>query len=69
VARDHVRRIFPDLVEHMKGTVGFIGFCASRKILEKDEAIHLITVIGMSRFRIERSTIALVIADIENLDV
>jgi len=53
----------------MKGTVGFIGFCASRKILEKDEAIHLITVIGMSRFRIERSTIALVIADIENLDV
>lgn len=69
VARDLVKRILPGLTEHLKGTVGFIGFCAGRKILEKDEAIHLITVIGMSRFRVDRSTIAMVIADIENLVV
>lgn len=69
VARVLVRRILPDLTDHMKGTIGFIGLCAGRKILEKDEAIHLITVIGMSRFRVDRSTIEMVIADIENLVV
>lgn len=67
IARDHVRRILPALVSHMKGTVGFLGHCAVQKVLEKNETINLLTVISRSKFRVDRSTITTVIADIRNL--
>ncbi|MCX6690867.1 MAG: hypothetical protein NTW33_02140 [Methanoregula sp.] len=66
VARDLVKRILPSLIRHMKGTVGFIGYCAIQKVLEKNEAIHLLTVIGRSKFRVDRSTITTVIAGVQS---
>jgi len=66
VARDLVKRILPSLISHMKGTVGFIGYCAIQKVLEKNEAIHLLTVIGRSKFRVDRSTITTVIAEVQS---
>ena len=66
VARDLVRRVLPALINHMKGTVGFIGHCAVQKVLEKDEAIHLLTVIGRSKFRVNQSTITMVIAEVQS---
>lgn len=66
VARDLVRRILPALVSHMKGTVGFLGFCAIRKVLEKNETINLLNIIGRSKFRVNRSTISTVIAEVQS---
>ncbi len=66
VARDLVKRILPSIISHMKGTVGFIGYCTVQKVLEKNEGIHLLTVIGRSKFRVDRSTIATVIAGVQN---
>ena len=66
VARNLVQRILPALVTHMKGTVGFLGLCAIRKILEKNDTINLLTIIGRSKFRVDRSTISTVIAEIES---
>jgi len=50
----------------MKGTVGFLGVCAIQKVLDKDETIHLITIIGESNFRVNQSTITAVIAGIQS---
>jgi len=58
LARSLVRRSLPKLADHMKGTVGFLGLCVIRKILDKDETIHLITIIGKSNFRVDQATIA-----------
>lgn len=66
LARILVRRTLPLLMNHMKGTVGFLGLCAIRKVLDKDETIHLITIIGKSNFRVNQSTITAVIAGIES---
>jgi predicted nucleic acid-binding protein len=66
VARNLVKRMLPLLTDNMKGTVGFLGFCTSRKVLDKDETIHLITIIGQSNFRVDNSTITAVIAGIQN---
>jgi predicted nucleic acid-binding protein len=66
VARDLVKRMLPVLVSHMKGTAGFLGFCAIRKVLEKNETINLLTIIGRSKFRVDRSTISTVIAEVQN---
>ena len=66
LARDLVRRILPVLISHMKGTVGFIGHCAIQKVLEKNEAIHLLTVIGRSKFRVDQLTVTTVISDIQS---
>lgn len=66
VARNLVKRILPALVSHMKGTVGFLGFCAIRKVLEKNETINLLTIIGKSKFRVDRSTISTVIAEVQS---
>jgi predicted nucleic acid-binding protein len=66
VARDLVKRILPSLTNYMKGTVGFIGHCAIRKVIGKNEAIQLLTVIGKSKFRVDRTTIITVITEIQN---
>ena len=66
LARNLVRRILPLLSDHMKGTVGFLGVCAIQKVLDKDETIHLITIIGESNFRVNQSTITAVIAGIQS---
>lgn len=66
VARNLVQRILPSLVSHMKGTVGFLGHCAIRKILDKNGTIQLITVIGRSKFRVDQSTISTVITEVQN---
>ena len=66
LARRLVRRILPLLSNHMKGTIGFLGLCAIRKVLDKDETIQLITVIGRSNFRVDQSTITAAIAGIQS---
>ncbi|MCK9581852.1 MAG: hypothetical protein M0Q92_15590 [Methanoregula sp.] len=66
VARNLVQRILPALVSHMKGTVGFLGHCAIRKILDKNGTIQLLTVIGKSKFRVDQSTISTVITEVQN---
>jgi len=66
LARDLVKRILPALISHMKGTVGFLGFCAIQKVLEKNETINLLTIIGRSKFRVDRSTISTVIAEVQS---
>jgi len=66
LARNLVKRILPTLVSHMKGTVGFIGHCAIHKVLEKNDAIDVITNIGNSKFRVDRATITTVITEVRN---
>ena len=66
LARNLVKRILPTLISHMKGTVGFIGHCAIHKVLEKKEAIDVITNIGDSKFRVDRATITTVITEVRN---
>jgi len=66
LARHLVKRILPLLMDHLKGTVGFLGLCAIRKVLDKDKTIHLISIIGRSNFRVDQSTITTVIAGIRN---
>jgi hypothetical protein len=64
VARNLVKRILPVLVGHMKGTVGFLGYCAIQKVLDKNGTIHLLTLIGKTKFRVDRVTISTVITEI-----
>lgn len=66
IARDLVKRTFPSLITHMKGTVGFIGHCTIYGIIERNEAIHLLTVLRKSKFRVDSKTIDSVIKDIQN---
>jgi predicted nucleic acid-binding protein len=64
VARNLVKRILPALVSHMKGTVGFLGYCALQKVLDKNGTIQLLTSIGKSKFRVDRATISTVITEV-----
>jgi predicted nucleic acid-binding protein len=66
VARNLVKRILPVLVSHMKGTIGFLGHCAIRKVLDKNGTIQLLTAIGKSKFRVDQSTISTVITEVHN---
>lgn len=66
VARNLVKRILPALVSHMKGTVGFLGYCALQKVLDKNGTIQLLTAIGKSKFRVDQSTISIVITEVHN---
>ena len=66
VARNLVKRILPALVSHMKGTVGFLGYCALQKVLDKNGTIQLLTAIGKSKFRVDPSTISIVITEVHN---
>lgn len=66
VARNLVLRILPALIAHMKGTIGFLGYCAIQKVLDKDGTIQLLTVIGKSKFRVDQSTISVVITEVNN---
>lgn len=64
VARNLVKRILPVLVGHMKGTVGFLGYCAIQKVLDKNGTIHLLTHIGKSKFRVDQATVSTVITEV-----
>jgi predicted nucleic acid-binding protein len=64
VARNLVKRILPALVNHMKGTVGFLGYCAIQKVLDKNGTIQLLTLIGKSKFRVDQATISTVITEV-----
>jgi predicted nucleic acid-binding protein len=66
LARDLVGQILPVLTGNMKGTVGFLGDCACRKVLEKDEVIHLLTVLRKTKFRVDPSIITAVISGIKS---
>jgi predicted nucleic acid-binding protein len=66
VARNLVKRILPALVSHMKGTVGFLGYCALQKVLDKNRTIQLLTAIGKSKFRVDQSTISTVITEVHH---
>ena len=65
-ARDLVDRTLPYLISHLKGTVGFLGDCAIRKVLEKNEVIHLLTVLRKTKFRVDPSIITAVITEIKS---
>jgi hypothetical protein len=65
-ARDLVNQIFPLLVKHMKGTVGFIGHCAILSVVDKEGAIHLLTFLRTTKFRVRPSIITTVIAEIQS---
>lgn len=66
VARDLVTRVLPVLSRNMKGTVGFIGYCAIQKVLEKNDVIDLLMAVGKSKFRIDPSIITEVIGEVES---
>jgi len=66
LARDLVRRTLPALGGNMKGTVGFLGDCACRKVLEKNEVIHLLTVLRKTKFRVDPSIISTEISGIKS---
>jgi predicted nucleic acid-binding protein len=66
LARDLVGQVLPILNNNMKGTVGFIGYCAIRKVLEKNEVIHLLTVLRKTKFRVDPSIITAVITEVKS---
>ncbi len=66
VARDLVRRLLPDLLGHMKGTVGFLGYCAIQEVLEKNDVIDFLKAVEKSKFRIDPSIITEVLKDVQS---
>lgn len=57
-SRKFVEKNFPELLEKIVGTVGFIALCCCRyKIFSKNECILLLNKIKKSKFRIKNSII------------
>lgn len=65
IARKKVRDLLPDLLEHLTGTIGFMGHLEGNHYLTTEFTINILNCIGKSKFRISRHILYSAIKEIE----